>query len=70
MLETATLGGARALGLDHLIGTLEPGKQADVAVVSLNHTAQQPVTDIHTALIFASNARDVTMTIVAGKRVF
>jgi 5-methylthioadenosine/S-adenosylhomocysteine deaminase len=70
MLETATLGGAKALGLDHLIGTLEPGKQADIAVVSLAHTAQQPISDIHTALVFASNARDVAMTMVAGKRVF
>lgn len=70
MLETATLGGAKALGLDAIIGTLEPGKQADIAIVSLTHTAQQPVNDIHTALIFASNARDVAMTMVAGKTVF
>ncbi len=70
MLETATLGGAKALGLDTEIGTLEPGKQADIAVVTLAHTAQQPVNDIHTALVFASNARDIAMTMVAGKRVF
>ncbi len=70
MLETATLGGAKALGLDAIIGTLEPGKQADIAIVSLTHTAQQPVNDIHTALVFASNARDVAMTMVAGKTVF
>ena len=67
MLEAATLGGARALGFDHLIGTLEPGKQADIIAVSLTHAAQQPINDIHTALIFASNARDITMTMVAGK---
>lgn len=70
ILETATLGGARALGLDHLIGTLEPGKQADIAVVSLSNTAQQPVNDIHTALVFASNARDVVMTMVAGNEIY
>ncbi|MGB2751690.1 MAG: amidohydrolase family protein [Pyrinomonadaceae bacterium] len=70
MLETATLGGAKALGLEAEIGTLEPGKQADIAVVSLEHTAQQPVSDVHTALVFASNARDVAMTMVAGKIVF
>lgn len=66
MLETATLGGAGALQLDDKIGTLEPGKQADILVVSLTNTAQQPVNDIHTALVFASNARDVLMTMVAG----
>ncbi|MEO6049812.1 MAG: amidohydrolase family protein [Pyrinomonadaceae bacterium] len=70
MLETATLGGAKALGLEAIIGTLEPGKQADIAVISLTNAAQQPVNDIHTALVFASNARDVVMTMVAGKTVF
>lgn len=70
MLETATLGGATALGLDDEIGTLEPGKQADIAVVSLANIAQQPVSDVHTALVFASNARDVVMTMVNGKRIY
>ena len=70
MLETATLGGAKALGLDHLIGTLEPGKQADIAVISLANIAQQPVNDVHTALVFASNARDVVMTMVDGRRIY
>ena len=70
MLETATLGGAKALGLDHLIGTLEPGKQADIAVVSISNPAQQPISDVHTALVFASNARDVVMTMVAGRVIY
>lgn len=65
-LEAATLGGAKALGLDHLIGTLEPGKQADLAVVSLNNQAQQPVNDIEAALVFSSNSRDVKIAVVAG----
>jgi len=66
MLDAATLGGARALGLGDQIGTLETGKQADIIAISLAHTAQQPVNDVHTALVFASNARDVVMTMVAG----
>ncbi len=70
MLETATLGGAKALGLDAEIGTLETGKQADIAVISLTNISQQPVNDIHTALVFASNARDVVMTMVAGNEIF
>ncbi|HLA94185.1 MAG TPA: amidohydrolase family protein, partial [Pyrinomonadaceae bacterium] len=68
-LETATIGGATALGLDHLIGTLEPGKQADLAVVSLTHQAQQPVNDIYAALVFSSNGRDVVRTMVNGVKV-
>ena len=69
-IETATLGGAIALGLDNLIGTLETGKQADIAVVSLMRAAQQPVNEIHAALVFSSNARDVMMTMVAGNEKF
>lgn len=70
MLETATLGGAKALGLDDKIGTLEPGKQADIVVVSLANAAQQPINDLETALVFASNARDVLVTVVAGNEVY
>lgn len=70
VLETATLGGAKALGLGHIIGTLEPGKQADIIAISLTYAAQQPINDIHTALVFASNARDVKMTMVAGQEIF
>jgi cytosine/adenosine deaminase-related metal-dependent hydrolase len=70
VLEAATLGGARALNLDNLVGTLEAGKKADIAVVSLNHLAQQPVDDIEAALAFSSNGRDVKTTLVAGIRVF
>ncbi len=66
VLEAATLGGARALGLDDQIGSLEAGKQADIAVISLDHEAQQPINDIHAALVFSSSGRDVKRTIVAG----
>ena len=70
VLEAATLGGAKAMGLDHLIGTLETGKQADIAVESLEYQAQQPVSDVEAALIFSSNARDVRSTIVAGTVIY
>jgi len=70
VLKVATIDGAKALGLDHLVGSLEAGKQADIAVIELAEPAQQPVHDICTALIFSSNARDVITTLVAGKLVF
>ncbi len=69
-LETVTLGGAKALSLDHLIGTLEVGKQADIAVVSLDHPAMKPAGDIHAALVFSASGRDVRFTLVAGNQVF
>lgn len=70
IVETATLGGARALGLENEIGSLEAGKQADLAVVSLENVAQMPVHDVYTALLFASNSRDIRLTMVAGEEVF
>ncbi len=70
IVETATLGGACALGLERKIGTLEAGKQADLIVISLDDIAQMPVHDVYSALLFASNARDVKMTMVAGKEIY
>jgi cytosine/adenosine deaminase-related metal-dependent hydrolase len=69
-IETATLGGAKSLGLESKIGTLEIGKQADLIVVSLENAAQQPVHDVYSALLFASNARDVRLTMVAGEEIY
>ena len=70
IIETATLGGAKSLGLDNEIGTLSEGKQADLIVISLDNAAQMPVNDVYSALLFASNARDVRLTMVAGREVF
>lgn len=70
MLETATLGGAKALGLDDQIGTLEPGKQADIAVVSFDRFTKTSSHDVHAAIVFATNGADVKTTLVAGRTVF
>ncbi len=70
IIETATLGGAKSLGLENEIGTLSEGKQADLIVISLDNAAQMPVTNIYSALLFASSARDVYLTMVAGREVY
>jgi len=70
IIETATLGGAKSLGLENEIGTLEAGKQADLIAVSLENIAQMPVTDVYSALLFASNAGDVFLTIAAGEELY
>ncbi len=70
IIETATLGGARAIGLEKEIGSLESGKQADIIAVSLDNAAQIPVHDASSALLFAANGRDVKMTIVAGQVIY
>jgi cytosine/adenosine deaminase-related metal-dependent hydrolase len=69
-LFAATLGGARALGLDRNIGALSAGMQADIAIVSLDGPHHQPVRDPHEALVFSSSGSDVMLTMVAGKEIF
>jgi 5-methylthioadenosine/S-adenosylhomocysteine deaminase len=70
IIETMTLGGARALHLENEIGTLEAGKQADLVILSLKNTAQLPVHDIYSAVLFASTGRDVILTMVAGEEIY
>jgi len=69
-LSAATLGGARALGLDDQIGALAEGMQADITVLSLNGAHQQPVDSPADAIVFSSSGRDVVMTMVSGKETY
>jgi cytosine/adenosine deaminase-related metal-dependent hydrolase len=66
-LELATLGSARALGLEHEIGSLEPGKRADLAVVSLAGSPYLPWEDPAAAVVFGGSPDRVLMTYVDGK---
>lgn len=65
-LHLATLGGARALGLDRDIGSLEPGKSADLAAFPLDACAV-PVHDPEAAAIFALPGTPASLVAVAGK---
>jgi len=69
-VELATAGGARALGLEQHVGTLEPGKAADLCVVSLEGMHTFPNHDPYAAIVFSARASDVVMTMVAGKVVY
>lgn len=66
-LELATLGGARALGLDDEIGSLVPGKRADVTVVGLGDTAYVPWEDPAAAVVFGGGSGRVQATLVSGE---
>jgi 5-methylthioadenosine/S-adenosylhomocysteine deaminase len=65
VLELATIGGATAIGVDHLVGTLEPGKQADLAAFALDPL--YPVQDPVTAAVFSLTAGRAQFVAVAGK---
>jgi 5-methylthioadenosine/S-adenosylhomocysteine deaminase len=66
-LAMATLGGARALGLDAEIGSLDVGKSADLAAFPLDGLHAQPVQDPESALLFASSGRGASLVTVAGR---
>jgi 5-methylthioadenosine/S-adenosylhomocysteine deaminase len=66
VLELATIGGARALGLEAEIGSLEPGKRADLILVERSDPRQAPGLDPVRQLIYTGRGSDVTTTIVDG----
>lgn len=66
-LELATLGSARALGLDGEIGSLEPGKRADLVVVSLAGSPFLPWEDPAAAVALGGSPQRVTATLVEGE---
>ncbi len=65
-LEMATLGGAAALGLKTEIGSLEPGKSADLAAFHVELERDEPIFDPATALVFGAGGRRALMVAVDG----
>ena len=66
-LRMATLNGARALGLEHQLGSLEVGKAADVAAVDLSDLAQQPLHNPLSQLVYTQSGSRVSHLWVAGR---
>ena len=66
-LYMATLGGAKALGLDDQTGSLTPGKWADLQAVDLSQLAQQPLYDPISQLVYTDSSRATSHVWVAGK---
>ena len=68
-LRAATLGGARALGLDEHIGSLVPGKLADVVAIDLGGLDSQPLYDPLSQIVYASQRHQVRAVWVGGRQV-
>jgi len=66
-VEMATIDGARALGLGGLIGSLEPGKRADLITVSMASARQTPMYDPLSHLVFVTRGDDVRDVVVNGR---
>ena len=69
-VQMATLGGARAMGMEDRIGSLEPGKQADIIAVDMEYSHFTPIHDPYSALVFGANQEDVFFTMVAGRPLY
>lgn len=67
--ELATLGGAKAMGLENEIGSLEVGKKADLAMLDLNkiHCSPADQVDIYAKLVYQTKSTDVVLTMVDGR---
>jgi cytosine/adenosine deaminase-related metal-dependent hydrolase len=66
-LELATLGSARALGLDDEVGSLAPGKRADLAVLSMSHSPHLPWEVPEVAVVLGGAPERVILTVVDGE---
>lgn len=67
VLEMATLGGARALGLEAEIGSLQIGKRADLSIVRMDRLHSNPVSDVVSALVYSAQPDDVQTVMVDGR---
>lgn len=67
VIKMATIEGAATLRMDKQIGSLEPGKQADLIRVSLKDPRLHPIYDIYSMLVYATMPTDVVSTMVAGQ---
>lgn len=67
VFEMATLGGARALHMDSLIGSLEPGKRADLITVAATEPHAIPRHDVYSMLVYALKGADVRDVVIDGR---
>jgi 5-methylthioadenosine/S-adenosylhomocysteine deaminase len=63
----ATIGGARAIHRDRDLGSLKPGKLADLIVVRMDAPHQTPLYDVYSHLVYATKASDVETVVVGGR---
>ncbi|OGV62033.1 MAG: hypothetical protein A3K19_27460 [Lentisphaerae bacterium RIFOXYB12_FULL_65_16] len=66
LVQMATRGGAKVLGLDRDIGSIEPGKQADIIALRLNRPHAQPLYNPYSHLVYSASAADVDWVMVGG----
>lgn len=66
MLEFATMGGARVMGIDNITGSITPGKKADIVLTRTDSVNMSPVTDPVAALVFYADVSDIDSVWIDG----
>jgi 5-methylthioadenosine/S-adenosylhomocysteine deaminase len=69
VVEMATITGAKAIHLERQIGSLEPGKKADLIVVDTTAPHATPMYNVYSAIVYSLKAADVRTTVIGGKAV-
>lgn len=69
VLEMATIGGAKAIGLDKEIGSLEPGKQADMIIIDMNKPHLVPMYDPVSHLVYTVRGSDIRDVVISGRMI-
>ena len=67
VIDIATIGGAKVLGLDKKIGSLEVGKLADIIIIDLNKPHLIPLYNIYSQIVYSMDGSDVETVIINGK---
>ena len=67
VVDMATRGGARALGMEDRIGSLEVGKRADIVLIDATGAQMTPLYDPYAALVYAATPADVRTVVVDGR---
>ena len=66
ILKMATIGGAKAIGKDHIIGSIEVGKAADMVTIDIDNFQSQPMYDPYSHIIYGMNSQNIKNVIVNG----
>ncbi len=67
VLKMATINGAKTLGLEKQIGSIEVGKNADLIMIDLNEIITQPVNNVFAEIVYNAKGSNVQMTMINGK---
>lgn len=67
LVEMGTIGGAKVLGIDKEIGSIEVGKKADLTLIETKSVNMQPIYDYYAAIVYSANAGNVDLVVVDGK---